>query len=40
VPIAAVARVRDGLIVEYRAYTDRADALRYLGITEGELEPV
>jgi ketosteroid isomerase-like protein len=40
VPIAAVARVRDGLIVEYWAYTDRADALRYLGVTEGELEPV
>lgn len=40
VPIAAVARVRDGLLVEYRAYADREDALGYLGVTEDELEPV
>jgi ketosteroid isomerase-like protein len=39
-PNAAVARSRDGAVVYYRAYTHRADALRDLGVTEDELEPI
>jgi ketosteroid isomerase-like protein len=37
---ASVARTHDGLIVYVAAYTQREDALRDLGIPEGELEPI
>jgi ketosteroid isomerase-like protein len=37
---AQVARWRDGLCVYYKAYTQRQDALRDLGVSEDELEPI
>ena len=39
-PVALMARWRDGLIVYLESYTDREDALRYLGVSEDELEPI
>jgi ketosteroid isomerase-like protein len=39
-PAAHVARWRDGLIVHFKGYTDRKDALRELGVSEDELEPI
>lgn len=39
-PVAAVVRFRDGLIVYYRAYIHREDALTVLGVAEDELEPI
>ena len=39
-PVALMARWRDGLIVYMRSYSDREDALRYLGVSEDELEPI
>jgi ketosteroid isomerase-like protein len=40
VPSAAIGRSRDGLIVYLKAYADREDALRDLGVSEDELEPI
>jgi ketosteroid isomerase-like protein len=37
---AQVMRWRDGLIVDFKAYTDREDALHELGLSENELEPI
>jgi hypothetical protein len=37
---AAVARWRDGLIVYWKAYVQREDALSDLGVSEDELEPI
>jgi ketosteroid isomerase-like protein len=39
-PVALLARWRDGLIVYMRSYTDREDALSYLGVSADELEPI
>jgi ketosteroid isomerase-like protein len=39
-PIAAVYRWRDGLLVYFKGYTDRDEALRELGVSEDELEPI
>jgi ketosteroid isomerase-like protein len=39
-PAATVLRVRDGLIVYMKTYTDREEALRDLGVSEDELEPI
>ena len=39
-PYAQVVRWRDGLIVYYKAFSQREDAIRHLGITEKELEPI
>jgi ketosteroid isomerase-like protein len=39
-PIAQVARWRDGLIVYLKPYRDREEALRDLGVSEDELEPI
>jgi ketosteroid isomerase-like protein len=39
-PIAQVARWRDGLIVNLKAYAHREDALRDLGVSEDELESI
>ena len=39
-PAAQVARWRDGLCVNFKAYADREDALRDLGVTEDALEPI
>src|ERR1700737_431837 len=39
-PNASVVRWRDGLATYLKAYTDRADALRDLGVSEDELEPI
>jgi ketosteroid isomerase-like protein len=40
-PIAAVTRLRDGLLVYYKAYVDRENALRELGVSsEDGLEPI
>ena len=39
-PVALVARWRSGLVVYLRAYTHREDALRELGASEDELEPI
>jgi ketosteroid isomerase-like protein len=39
-PLAQVARWRDGLAVYNKVYADRADALRDLGVSEDELEPI
>ena len=36
---AHLARVRDGLVVNYHAYIDRQAALSDLGLSEDELEP-
>jgi SnoaL-like domain len=39
-PYAAVARWCDGLCVYAKLYTDPGEALRDLGVTEDELEPI
>ena len=39
-PVAAVTRSREGLFVYYKAYIDREDALRELGVSRDELEPI
>jgi hypothetical protein len=39
-PYAQVVRWRDGLVVHYKAYAQREDALRHLGVTEKQLEPI
>jgi hypothetical protein len=39
-PIAQVARWRDGLLVYVKGYADREDALSDLGVSEDELEPI
>jgi hypothetical protein len=39
-PIAAVSRSRDGLLIFYKAYIHREDALRELGVAEDALEPI
>jgi ketosteroid isomerase-like protein len=39
-PVALMARWREGLIVYMRSYTDREEALRYLGVSEDELDPI
>jgi ketosteroid isomerase-like protein len=39
-PIATVFRWRDGLVVYFKGYADREDALSDLGVSEGELEPI
>jgi ketosteroid isomerase-like protein len=39
-PAAGVLRSRDGRIAYVKAYTDREEALRDLGVTEDELEPI
>jgi ketosteroid isomerase-like protein len=37
---AAVVRWRDGLMVYFKGYAQREDALRDLGVSEAELEPI
>ena len=39
-PIAVVARLRDGLVIDYKAYGHREDALEDLGISENALEAI
>jgi ketosteroid isomerase-like protein len=39
-PVALVARWREGLIVHLTAYAHREDALRKFGVTEDQLEPI
>jgi ketosteroid isomerase-like protein len=39
-PVATVARWRDGLLVYFKAYQHREDALSYLGVKEDALEPI
>src|SRR5947208_1515684 len=39
-PLTLIARWREGLMVYFRAYTRREDALRDLGVSEDELEPI
>jgi hypothetical protein len=39
-PIAQVARWRDGLLVYVKGYAHREDALSDLGVSENELEPI
>ena len=39
-PYAQVMRWRDGLITYFKAYVDREDALRDLGVSEEALEPI
>jgi ketosteroid isomerase-like protein len=39
-PIAAVSRARDGLLVYYKAYIHREDALAELGVSDAALEPI
>ena len=39
-PVAVVARWRDGLVIYLKAYAHREDALRDLGVSEDELEPI
>jgi ketosteroid isomerase-like protein len=39
-PIAAVFRWRDDLLVYFKGYTDRAEALSNLGVSADELEPI
>ncbi len=39
-PIALVARWRDGLVVHLRSYSQREDALSDLDVSEGGLEPI
>jgi ketosteroid isomerase-like protein len=38
--LAQVARWRDGLVVRWTVYAQREDALRELGVSEEELEPI
>jgi ketosteroid isomerase-like protein len=39
-PVAAVARVREGLFVYYRGFIHREDALEELGVSGDALEPI
>jgi ketosteroid isomerase-like protein len=39
-PVASAARWRDGRMVYLKGYAHREDALRDLGVSEDELEPV
>jgi ketosteroid isomerase-like protein len=39
-PYVAVTRWRDGLMVYIKAYADKEEALRDLGVSEHELEPI
>ena len=39
-PAAQVAKWRDGLIVFFKGYAHREDALRDLGVAESALEPI
>jgi ketosteroid isomerase-like protein len=39
-PVAHVMRWRDGLIVYAKSYVDKEEALRDLGVSESELEPI
>ena len=39
-PVAAVARWRNGLCVYFKGYDQRGDALRDLGVTEDALDPI
>jgi ketosteroid isomerase-like protein len=39
-PAAGVATWRDGLCVSHKAYVDKDDALRDLGVSEDALEPI
>jgi ketosteroid isomerase-like protein len=39
-PVALVARWRQGLAINYRSYNHREEALRDLGVSEDELEPI
>jgi ketosteroid isomerase-like protein len=39
-PIAQVVRWREGVIVYFKAYADREEALRDLGVSEDELERI
>lgn len=39
-PYAQVVRWRDGLVMYFKAYVDRDDALTDLGVSEDELEPI
>jgi hypothetical protein len=38
--VAAVARLREDLILQFKTYAHREDALRDLGVSEDELEPI
>ena len=40
IPVALLARWREGLLVHLRAYPHREDALRELGVSEDELERI
>jgi hypothetical protein len=39
-PAAHLCRWRDGLIVYFKGYAQREDALRDLGVSENALDPV
>jgi hypothetical protein len=39
-PIAAVSSWRDGLVVSFKSYVRKEDALGDLGVSEDELEPI
>ena len=39
-PLAQVARWRDGLVVYFKVYAHREDALSELGVSEDKLEPI
>jgi hypothetical protein len=39
-PIATVYRWRDGLLVYWKGYVQREDAVSDLGVSEDELEPI
>jgi ketosteroid isomerase-like protein len=39
-PYAGVVKWRGGLAVDWRAYADKEDALRHLGVSEEALEPI
>jgi ketosteroid isomerase-like protein len=40
IPVALLARWREGLLVHLHAYAHREDALRELGVPEDELKPI
>jgi hypothetical protein len=39
-PYAGVVEWRNGLAVDWRAYSDKEPALRHLGVSEAELDPI
>jgi hypothetical protein len=39
-PYAGVTKWRDGLVVYFKSHTDRDEAMRDLGVSEDELEPI